>query len=289
MGTDGSNNIVALDQAQVRVVESVTPAAINKTAIGYYEPSTNVWRIDYNANGRWDGALIDRVYSFGTSGVTPVTGDWNGDNRTEIGYYQPVSFYGIWRLDYNGNGRWDGAIIDRVYTFGRTGAVPVTGDWNNDGKTDIGYYMPSGTYSVFRVDYNGNGLWEGGVIDRVYVFGTPGVTPVSGDWNKDGRTEIGYYQPVSNYGVWRIDYNGNGRWDGAIIDRTYTFGRTGATPVSGDWDADTKTEIGYFLPYSGYGYFREDYNANGLWEGGVIDRVYLFGSLTGTPVTGKWQ
>ena len=49
-------------------------------------------------------------------------------------------------------------------------------------------YRPS-THS-FYLDYNGNGLWNGGVIDRTYNFGSTGDLPVAGDWNLDGRSEI---------------------------------------------------------------------------------------------------
>ena len=56
-----------------------------------------------------------------------MSGDWNGDNKTEIGYYEP-GINGTWRLDYNGNGKWDTGT-DKTYTFGASGAVPVTGAW----------------------------------------------------------------------------------------------------------------------------------------------------------------
>jgi hypothetical protein len=83
--------------------------------------------------------------------------------------------------DYNGNGRWDGAVTDRAYNFGLTGDVPVSGDWNNDGKTDIGVFRPS--THMFYPDYNGNGAWNGAVIDRAYNFGISGDIPVSGKWS----------------------------------------------------------------------------------------------------------
>jgi hypothetical protein len=124
--------------------------------------------------------VADRLYTLGTTGSIPVTGDWNKDGRTEIGYYQPGAS-GTWRLDYNGNGKWDGGVTDRVYVLGTTGSIPVTGDWNNDGKTEIGYYQP-GAGGVFRLDYNGNGKWNGPAVDRVYLLGTTGSVPVTGYW-----------------------------------------------------------------------------------------------------------
>ena len=247
--------------------------------IGYYQPgSRGIWRLDFNRNGAWSGAVIDGQYSFGTTGYIPVTGDWNNDGKTEVGTF----YNGVWRLDYSGNGKWDGGVIDRVYVLGTTGSVPVTGDWNNDGKTEIGYYQP-GIKGIWRLDYNGNGRWDGGVIDRAYVLGTTDSIPVTGDWNNNGKDEIGYYQPGIK-GIWRLDYNGNGVWNGGVTDRQYSFGTTGYVPVTGDWNNDGKTEVGTF--YNGV--WRLDYNGNGAWNGPVTDRQYWFGTTGYIPVTGDW-
>ena len=133
------------------------------------------WYLDYNGNGAWNGAVTDRQYSFGSSVMKPVTGDWDGNGTTEIGCF----YNGTWYLDYNGNGAWNGAVTDRQYSFGSSVMKPVTGDWNNDGTTEIGCFY-NGTWYL---DYNGNGAWNGAVTDRQYSFGSATMTPVSGDWD----------------------------------------------------------------------------------------------------------
>lgn len=55
----------------------------------------------------------------------PVTGDWNGDGITEIGVFRN----GTWVLDMNGNGAWNGAMIDKTGTFGLATDKPVSGTW----------------------------------------------------------------------------------------------------------------------------------------------------------------
>jgi murein DD-endopeptidase MepM/ murein hydrolase activator NlpD len=86
---------------------------------------------------------------------------------------------GIWALDYNGNGKWDGTSIDRLYAFGSSTDQPVVGDWNGDGKDDLGNYKGNG---IWAVDYNGNGKWDGTSIDRLYAFGSSTDRPAVGRW-----------------------------------------------------------------------------------------------------------
>ena len=44
--------------------------------IGVFRPSTGEWRLDLNANEKWDGSTIDGLYKFGSNGDLPVTGKW---------------------------------------------------------------------------------------------------------------------------------------------------------------------------------------------------------------------
>ena len=60
--------------------------------------------------------VLIRCILLGKTGWTSVIGDWNGDNKTEIGIYRDGASY----LDSDGNGAWNGTI-DYVYTFGAPG------------------------------------------------------------------------------------------------------------------------------------------------------------------------
>jgi hypothetical protein len=73
-------------------------------------------------------------------------------------------------------------------------------------------------------------------------FGLPGATPISGDFNGDGISEIGVFYR----GEWFIDVNGNGKWDNE--DLWAKLGHDGDLPVTGDWDGDGKDDIGIFGP-----------------------------------------
>jgi hypothetical protein len=104
-----------------------------------------------------------------------VVGDWNGDGKSEIGYYR----WGFWSLDYLGEGNYSkfsppffGQESDYVST-------PVVGDWNGDRKTKIGLYQY--TNGVWYLDNDGSGTWNAG--DRADTFGALGWTPVVGKWS----------------------------------------------------------------------------------------------------------
>ena len=196
--------------------------------IGIFRPSKGAWLLDLNENRLWDGKTVDARHTFGANGDLPVTGDWDCDGVTDIGVFRPST--GQWFLDLNGNHRWDGSGVDGLYTFGRSGDLPVTGDWDCDGVTDIGVFRPS--TGQWFLDLNGNHRWDGSG-DGLYKFGRSGDLPVTGDWNKDGVTEIGVFRPST--GEWRLDLNANDRWDSDQGDGLYTFGKSGDRPVTGEW------------------------------------------------------
>ena len=67
------------------------------------------------------------------------------------------------------------------------GEVPITGDWDGSGKTQIGVYLPSQA-EFFLGDVNG-------IAPTTLRYGDPGDVPITGDWNGSGRTQIGVYRP----------------------------------------------------------------------------------------------
>jgi hypothetical protein len=76
---------------------------------------------------------------------------------------------------------------------------------------------------------NGNGAWDSCEIDRcVETFlGNDSGSPIVGDWNRDGISKIGIYRN----GNWYLDFDGNGIWEGCIID-----GDRCVAPFGGYWD-----------------------------------------------------
>ena len=191
---------------------------------------------------------------------------------------------GLWVLDSNRNRQFDGTGPgqDRAFAFGGLpGDVPVTGDWNNDGSDEVGFYRGGAWY----LDWNGDDQFTG--ADRLYFFGgVPGDTPVVGDWNGDGADEIGIFR---NGYYWILDADGNGQFNPAGDVATPYGGMAGDIPVTGDWDGDGTTEIGIFR--AGF-FWILDANGNYSFDGTGTgqDLAFPFGGLPGdVPLVGDWN
>ncbi len=181
-----------------------------------------------------------------------------------------------WALDANGNGVFEQGT-DFLYGFQLAGAQHIVGDWNADGKDEVGLF-----YNGFWfLDFNGNGVWDGPGIDRQHEFGFNGVTPLVGDWTGNGRDKIGIFIN----GFWFLDADADGIWDGPGMDIQAQFGSNAYTPFVGDWNGDGRDKIGIFT--NGYWYL--DLNGSGTWEGPGVDRQAHFGSSAATPVIGDWS
>jgi len=126
------------------------------------------------ATGQWNVVVINQDSQYGilNNGFTILP-----NFSTKSGVFRSP---GIWILDYNGNFGWDGTPADKIYGFGATGDVPVSGDWDNDGADEIGVFRSPG---IWILDYNGNFGWDGTPTDKIYGFGATGDNPVIGKWS----------------------------------------------------------------------------------------------------------
>jgi uncharacterized repeat protein (TIGR01451 family) len=265
---------------------SVIPAPRSAQTVGVFNPAQRVFLLDANGNFAWDGAPPDRYFSFGTTtpGQSPqfvvVTGDWNGSGTKKIGLFDTTTAQ--WILDYDGDG---------VFTFGRDiytpwgspGDIPVVGDWDGSGTDKIGVFSPNS--AQWLLDYNGNYNWDGPGLDKYFLWGSAGDTPVVGDWNGSGTAKVATFGPKT--GLWVLDYNGDFLWNGAGVDKYFPWGSPGDIPVVGDWNGSGTAKVGTFGPKTGL--WLLDYNGNFSWDGPSVDKYFPWGSGGDTPVIGDWN
>jgi hypothetical protein len=83
-----------------------------------------------------------------------------------------------WHLDSNGDGVWQSS--DAVKLFGLKGDVAIVGDWNGDGKDDMGVVRNNVSRGGldWYLDLDGNG----GNEELSLWFGLPGHQVAAGRW-----------------------------------------------------------------------------------------------------------
>lgn len=225
-------------------------------------------RTDQHAVFHGDRLDYNSTVTSRNCGDVPLTGDWNADDRTDVGVFRPRSGGGTFLLRRPG-----GAIRD--VALGRALDRPLTGDWDGDGRTDLGVWRRETRTFVLRSgpndrtsikfggfrdqpltgDWDGNGRTDvgvfrpetgtvllrgsGGHVNRIN-FGTAGTVPVTGDWNGDNRTDLGSFNVQK--ATWALRTTGSGQRS------TRTFGPAGSRPVSGDWNGDGVDSLGTWNP-----------------------------------------
>ena len=177
---------------------------------GVYDPSTSRWYLDSNENNIPNEAA-DAVYQFGNAGTDkPIVGDWTGDGKTKIGVWRASD--GSFTLDMNGNGIWDSGTdkwFQVTLPFSSSDTYyPVAGDWNGDGKAQIGFF--DSTTHTWYLDQNEVTASSHAFSTR--QFGNAGDVPVVGRWSSAyAYPQVGTWRPSDM--TFRLDSNNDGTYD----------------------------------------------------------------------------
>jgi len=198
-----------------------------------------------------DSALIDCVDpNVNRDYINPVMGDFNGDSKADLGLHNSNSDEGTWEICLSDNGEFQAAQL-WLNDFGTSRDwLPLGGDYNGDGITDIGIYN------------NTNGS-DGGqckiALSTGSSFSTPSLwatfqessydwVPVGGNFNSDRFTDLAVYN--SKTGEWRVALC-DGSSFGVFTQWIDDFGGEGYSPLTGDFNADGIIDIGIFNKSSG--------------------------------------
>lgn len=153
---------------------------------------------------------------------TPLSGDFDGDGRTDIGVRRKRDGHFLLRGA-------DGTV-DQTVQMGGQADTGVSGDWNGDGTTEVGIWRPR--TSDFRLRL------ADGTVQSVDL-GSTGSLPVTGDFNGDRRTDVAVYDAATS--TWSMRLRTKSAWAAASSVKA---GRTYELPVTGDWNGDNITDLG---------------------------------------------
>lgn len=138
----------------------------------------------------------------------------------------------------------------------------------------VGGYDPVDALFSFR------NLHLAGAADRTLLFGPAGLVPLAGDWNGDGRSTIGTWNPA----------NGQLRLKNTLApgpaNVTFTLAaRRGAIPLAGDWDRNGRDSVGWYDPKTA------KFELRNALSSGRSDVSFRYGPPNGNwlPITGDWD
>ena len=200
--------------------------------------------------------------------IYPVMGDFNGDTLMDLGLFH--SDTGLWEIAISQGGTFTNAV-DWLTSFGSGGAwSSVGGDFNADGKTDVGIYN-SATGEFKPALSSGSGFTAQSVW-LTFAGASASWQIFTGNFNADKFTDLGFYN--KNTGEVRAAL-GNGSGFGEV-STWLNSADTGYVAMPGDFNADGLSDMCLFKKSAGEFkiYFS---NSKAFVDGGVWISGYATG------------
>ncbi|MCU1291133.1 MAG: hypothetical protein JWN60_3362, partial [Acidobacteria bacterium] len=251
--------------------------------------------------------------------------DFNGDGKTDYAVIRNVGGIGgapasQLRWFYNTNGTGAPTV---AFDWGLATDIPITEDFDGDGKDDIAVWRPGApTVAAFYI------LNSATNTARVEAFGQTNDNPtIVGDYNGDGKADLAVYREgaqsiwfyrstpggPTTYVPWGVvddypapgDYDGDGRNDFAVqrfngdgqkavfwtklatgtVQPVQPFGQPTDLIVPGDYDGDGKTDIATARSSGGAIHWYWKRSTDGVLIGPVVFGV----AATDEPVQGDYD
>ncbi len=135
-------------------------------------------------------------------------------------------------------------VIHNPVSLGQKGPVTY--------KDDFVIWRIMNTYDgTWYAAKNENGIANGLVDPNGWIHGSPGNTPLTADFNKDGIADMVIYRLENNIGTWYVEDGASPHGHLAIWGSQ--FGQPGDVPVVGDFTGDGYADFGVWRIVNGTG------------------------------------
>jgi hypothetical protein len=213
-----------------------------------------------------------------TQGNQPI--NFNGELSGDISAtaMSPLTFSGQWHLNNGPDG-----VSEKFVYFGRRGDVPISGDWDGNGREELGvvrHNPGTGAYDWYTSSANLSTVASGTSLAGVLAYAGYGQTPdvpLAGDWDGNATDRPGVVRPNGSSFRWLLANT----WGPASIDSTWGGFCAGfCIPIVGDWDGNGSHTRGYFRVAD------KTWTLNSSNTGGTAWSTYALGRNTDLPLVG---
>lgn len=174
----------------------------------------------------------------------PLVGDFNGDGKDDIATFSRGSNADVFVALSNGTS-FVGTAVKWHDSFCYGAELPLVGDFNGDGKTDIATFNRGSYADVFVALSNGTSF-VGTSIKWHDTFCYGNELPVTGDYNGDKKCDILTFLRNPTGDVYGAISNGS-RFVGSGVKVHDWFGLANEIPMTGDFNGDKKADLITFL------------------------------------------
>jgi hypothetical protein len=220
--------------------------------IAVFRPTEGNWYILQSASNSI------RVEHWGADGDRIVPADYTGDGRMDLAVYRG----GVWFIKDLVTG------ASRIEQFGLASDKVIPADYDGDGKADLAVYRAEDNFWYIKQSISGTLRYE--TVSRSVQ------KPVIGDFDGDGKADIG--------GVFRLENDRKNSPIGFVIKQNgaeifKSWGLNGDAIMSGDYDADGKTDLAVYRRTEGNWYIQT----------ATASFVKKFGLPTDEPLNGDFD